>query len=233
MTLIKGDNFTAEIVRSPKRKTISIKISKGKVFIHVPDYLTHKTIEDIIIKKQHWIKTKLATQENLLAIKPKQFINDENFLYVGQRYCLRIIAGLYSSIHIEHNVLILTTKRQYLNDANALKKLLTQWYRKQAEILLKEKTTYYASLIGVKPTSIAIRSFKARWGSCSINAGIQYNWKIIMAPEAIINYLVIHELCHIHHHNHSAVYWQTVAKYCPKYKEHGHWLKLNGAYLEL
>ncbi len=233
MTFIRGDGFTAEIIRSSKRKTVSIKISKGKVFINAPNFITHSTIEAILIKKQAWIKSKLAIQEKIATIQPKQFINDEEFLYLGQHYTLQIIAGLRSSVHIDHNALIITTKKQSVNDANTLKKLLIQWYRQQAEIILKEKTDAYAKLIGVNPTSVTIKTFKARWGSCNIKAGIQYNWKIIMAPETIIDYLVIHELCHIHHHNHSVVYWQTVAKFCEHYKEYGKWLKLNGAYLEL
>ncbi len=233
MTFIQADNFTAEIVRSSKRKTVSIKISKGKVFINVPNYLTHSTIESIIAKKQQWIKSKLATQEKLASIQPKQFIINESFLYFGHHYPLNIALGFRSSVRLENNLLLVTVKDQHLNTPNTIKKLIIQWYRKQAEIILKEKTAYYAQLIGVNPTSMTIKTFKSRWGSCSINAGIQYNWKIIMAPEAIIDYLVIHELCHIHHHNHSAVYWQTVAKFCNQYKDYGKWLKLNGAYLEL
>ena len=233
MNFIHGDGFTVEIVRSSKRKSISIKISKGKAFINVPDYLTHCTIESIIAKKQQWIKTKIALQENLKTQKPKQFFDGETFLYFGQNYTLKITLGVFSSVNIENDKLIVNVKERYLSDTNAIKKLLARWYSKQAEIILKEKTEYYAKLIGVNPTSVTIKTFKSRWGSCNINAGIQYNWKIIMAPETIINYLVIHELCHIHHHNHSPKYWQTVEKYCPQYKDHGKWLKQNGAYLEL
>ncbi len=233
MNFIHGDNFTVEIVRSPKRKSVAIKISKGKAFIHVPSYLTHSSIESIIARKQPWIKAKLAIQENLSSLKPKQFIEGETFLYFGKIYALKIILGSRSSVSIENDKLIVAVKELYLKDANAIKKLLKQWYRKEAEIILKEKTEYYAKIIDVKPTSITIKTFKSRWGSCNINAGIQYNWKIMMAPESIMNYLVIHELCHIHHHNHSPSYWQTVAKYCSQYKEQGKWLKQNGAYLEL
>jgi len=232
MTLITEDDFTAKIIRSSKRKTVSIKISKGQVIINAPTFLSHETLEAIIARKRDWIKAKLTIQEKFFAIKPKKFIDNETFSYLGETYTLTISVGNKTNLQINNQELIATVQAHHVHDSILIEKLIIQWYRKQAEIVLKEKTAYYALLIGVNPTSIKIRTFKARWGSCSINGDIQYNWKIMMAPETIINYLVIHELCHIHHHNHSPIYWQTVAKYCLHYKEHGRWLKQNGAYLE-
>jgi len=114
-----------------------------------------------------------------------------------------------------------------------IKQLLVKWYKQQAQLIMIEKTQHYAKIIGVSPSSVVIKAFKSRWGSCSIKSVIQYNWKIIMAPEPVIDYLVVHELCHILHHNHSPTFWKSVGKYCPNYKEQGAWLKLNGAKLEI
>ena len=114
-----------------------------------------------------------------------------------------------------------------------IKQLLVKWYKQQAQLIMIEKTEHYAKIIGVSPSSVVIKAFKSRWGSCSTKGVIQYNWKIIMAPEPVIDYLVVHELSHILHHNHSPAFWKTVGAYCPAYKEQGAWLKLNGARLEI
>lgn len=111
--------------------------------------------------------------------------------------------------------------------------MLIKWYQQQAETILLERTKSYSEVIGVTPSKITIKSFKARWGSCSIRREIQYNWKIVMAPKHIIDYLVVHELCHIRHHNHSPLFWKTVAKYHPEYKECKVWLKNNASLLDI
>jgi predicted metal-dependent hydrolase len=108
-----------------------------------------------------------------------------------------------------------------------------RWYQAQAEVKLLEKTEHYAKIIGVTPTRIVVKTFKARWGSCSAKGDIHYNWKIIMATNDVVDYVVIHELCHILHHNHSPQFWKTVEFHLPAYREYKAWLKLNGNLLEI
>lgn len=100
---------------------------------------------------------------------------------------------------------------------SALRTLLEDYYRQYARRVLTDKTTYWATRIGVTYNRIAIKSQKTRWGSCSAKGNLNYNWHIIAADEALIDYIVIHELCHLRHLNHSPAFWQLVASHCPTY----------------
>lgn len=233
MNVLHGDGFVAEIIRSSRRKTAAIKIQKGKVFIIVPEYLDTTTIEFLVTKKQRWINEKLAIQQEIFAIKPKAFVSGESFSYLGRNHPLKIESGLYPFIRLHQDELVVSVRDKTADNAQAIKQLLIKWYKQQAESQLREKTARYARAIGVNPTSVTIKSFKSRWGSCSDTAGIQYNWKIIIAPDRVVDYVVIHELCHILHHNHSPAFWKAVERYCHDYRTSNAWLKINGGRLEI
>ncbi|MDD1637667.1 MAG: M48 family metallopeptidase [Methylococcaceae bacterium] len=233
MNVIQGNGFVAEIVRSSRRKTAAIKIKKGKVFVVVPECLTMAAIESLVDKKHRWIKEKLAIQNEIMDIKPKEFISGESFSYLGKNHPLKIESGLYPVIKLHQDELVVSVRDKTVDNSQAIKQLLFKWYKQQAESELRDKTERYSSIIGVNPSSVTIKSFKSRWGSCSIAGGIQYNWKIIIAPDRIVNYVVIHELCHILHHNHSPAFWKAVEKYCHDYRDCSAWLKINGGRLEI
>jgi hypothetical protein len=233
MTAIQGNGFVADIIRSSKRKTLAIKIQKGKVFILVPEYVSTVAIESLVTEKTRWIKEKLAIQNEIIAIKPKEFVSGEAFSYLGKSHPLKIEAGLYLAIKLHQDELVVSVRDKAADNAQAIKQLLVKWFKQQADSALREKTERYSRIIGVNPSSVIIKSFKSRWGSCSVSAGIQYNWKIIIAPDRVINYVVIHELCHILHHNHSPAFWKAVESYCHDYRDCGTWLKINGARLDI
>ncbi len=233
MTVIQGNGFIAEIIRSSKRKTSAIKIQKGKVFVMVPERLSRAVIESLVTEKTRWIKEKLAIQKEIIAIKPKEFISGEAFSCLGKSHPLKIESGLYPAIKLQQDELVVSVRDKAADNAQAIKQLLIKWFKQRAESALRDKTEHYSRMIGVKASSVTIKSFKARWGSCNVSAGIQYNWKIIIAPDRIVNYVVIHELCHILHHNHSPAFWKAVEQYCHDYRDCGAWLKSNGGRLDI
>ena len=105
--------------------------------------------------------------------------------------------------------------------------LLEGWYQRQADRLLKDKTDRLAKIVGVCPRSVSIKSYKSRWGSCSSNGELTYNWRIILAPHRIVDYVVLHELCHLLEHNHSARYWAHVERHAPGWRACRDWLRHN------
>jgi len=231
--VINGDGYTAKIIRTLRRKTASVKIVEGNVSIIVPESLSVDKIESLLIKKHRWIKEKLALQDLVIAIKPKEFVSGESFSYLGRNYRLKIIEGSYPSIKLHQGRFIASVRYTSVNNAPSIRQMLIRWYKQHAESKLIEKTQRYAKIIGVHPASIGIKSFQSRWGSCSLTDDIIYNWKIIMAPNRIVDYVVVHELCHLHHHNHSPEFWRLVDRYCPDYVDSKEWLKLNGKRLEI
>ena len=100
-----------------------------------------------------------------------------------------------------------------------------RWYKRQAEQKLVEKVGRYAPIVGVEPTGVGIKSFKSRWGSCTAKGRLEFNWRVMMAPNSIVDYVVIHELCHLKQHDHSAEFWQMVERVMPSFVEKKAWLK--------
>ena len=103
----------------------------------------------------------------------------------------------------------------------AVKKALMEWYLEHAEEKIKERVSRFAQLIGKWPASIEIKNQEKRWGSCSRSGIIRFNWKIIMAPISVMDYVIVHELCHLIYPHHSSQFWQKVQSIIPDYKRSG------------
>jgi predicted metal-dependent hydrolase len=106
-----------------------------------------------------------------------------------------------------------------------IQQYLQNWYRSRAQARLQQKADCYAQQIGVSLSEISVRNFKSRWGSCDKKGQVIFNWNIIKAPHSIVDYVVIHELCHLIHPNHSPTFWKEVNKHDADYKAHRLWLK--------
>jgi predicted metal-dependent hydrolase len=99
------------------------------------------------------------------------------------------------------------------------------WYRQQAAKLIKKKVAELCPRLRVSCNRIVIKGAKTRWGSCSRKGNLNFNWKLMMVPEPVIDYVVIHELCHLKEMNHSSKFWQLVGEHCPEWRKHRQWLK--------
>ncbi|MHB1392929.1 MAG: M48 family metallopeptidase [Clostridia bacterium] len=127
----------------------------------------------------------------------------------------------------------------YMNNALNLESGMTaideafgSWFNKRAEEVFSERLKYYCGIIGVKYHRFCIKAQKTRWGSCSSKGNLNFNWRLVMAPEWVLDYVVVHELAHLKHMNHSKEFWDTVAIYIPEYKKAVAWLKENGGTLK-
>ena len=119
------------------------------------------------------------------------------------------------------------------NGSSSVKRALIEWYLEHAEEKIRERVNRFAPLIGKWPVSIKIKNQEKRWGSCSRSGIIRFNWKIIMAPISVMDYVIVHELCHLIYPHHSSQFWQKVQSIIPDYEKKRHWLKGNGLNLSL
>ena len=115
----------------------------------------------------------------------------------------------------------------------AIRDEVTIWYRQRADKKIKERVAKYQDKIGVKPNKVRVKKQKRRWGSCSSKGNLNINWRIIMAPMSIVDYIVVHELTHLKHSNHSQEFWQTVEAVIEDYQRRQEWLRVNGRLLEV
>jgi predicted metal-dependent hydrolase len=228
----KGNGFLAEIIRTNRRKTVSVKVQAGKVSVVVPQSLPDGRIEELVTKKARWIREKLKLHRESLAVKPKEYVSGEGFTYLGRNYRLKVENGKPKSVILK-NARLVVTLPDGSKSPEKVKNALVQWYRTHAEEKLGEKVNRYAKIVGVTPSSLGIKTFKSRWGSCSHAGHVLFNWKIIIAPHRIVDYVVVHELCHLIEHNHSPRFWKCVERVFPDYRECKGWLKENGRTLTI
>jgi len=210
-----------KIIRS-KRKTIALVISPDATLtVKAPIRVSLEYIESLILKKKSWIQRK---QQEILKnggpVKNKEFKEDEDFLFLGNIYSLRIqdCKEIFLTDHLYF-------PRKYLKKP---KEKIISWYKKEALKILSKRMDYYSQITGWKFKSISITSAKQRWGSCSHNGSIHFTWRLVMAPIEVVDYLVVHELAHIVEKNHSSRFWDKVKNILPDYKVQEKWLKDNG-----
>lgn len=216
------------VKKSARRKTMAIKVNNDGVFLHIPDILPIEIATAFVEKKASWIEKKLQFTRQQADLN--QFNDGDMLLFLGEQYRIQI----QTQAEIKKPSITLQGKHALLTNATtALSsevryKIIKQWYRQQANDYLIQRSLELSHHCRLKANSFQVRTYKARWGSCSHDGHIRYNWKIIQAPKAVIDYLIIHELCHIQEHNHSAAFWALVSRYCPDYKRQRQWLKTYG-----
>lgn len=222
---------SVEVVRTNRLRTATIKVVGSKVIISVPKLLSDARIKDLLAKKSTWIKKKLIDHAQIPMPKPKQYVNGESFQYLGKNYRLKILKGTQESVKLNRGYIEVTTKHSVKATDKVIREQLINWYMDLAIVRFKEKIFKFAKVLGVIPKSITVRDYKSRWGSCSAKGDISFNWRVILAPQQIVDYVVVHELSHMIEHNHSPKYWKLVNKLLPNYQESKEWLKVNGSRL--
>jgi predicted metal-dependent hydrolase len=231
--VVQGKGFQAEIIRTGRRKTAAIKIEEDRVCVLVPNSATTKKVEELVTKKTRWIREKLLLQRNFQAPKRKEYVSGECFTYLGRNYRLRVEPGASGRVGLKHGRLVVHIPPSVRKQDHYIRNALRGWYRECAQAKFQEKVNRYAKIVGVTPSSLGIKTFKSRWGSCSHAGHVLFNWKIIIAPHRIVDYVVVHELCHLIEHNHSPRFWKCVERVFPDYRGCKDWLKENGRTLTL
>ena len=229
MNLTFDKDLSIEVVRTKRRKTASIKVIDGAVQAIVPDQLSDGRVQDLIQKRTPWIRKRLREQLQIVTPKPKEYVSGESFTYLGRNYRLKVLTGTGKEVKLKGGYLEVGLPKKPKD--GDIRSALVDWYEQHALERLTEKTNRYAGIMGVTPSSISVRDYKARWGSCSSKGEISYNWRIIIAPHHILDYVVVHELCHLKHPNHSPAYWRSVKREISDYGDCRQWLKEHGTEL--
>jgi len=215
-----------EVVRSIRR-TAALHIIGSDLQVRVPEHVGDERVAAFLSKKRPWIRSKVAEIQRIPPHRSKELVSGESFPYLGRNYRLKVQEGHQVGVCLSKGYLKATIRPTEQGEQREVRiqQYLQSWYRTSALERLKEKTTRYAQQIGVSPTGLSVRNFKSRWGSCDKKGLVVFNWNIIKAPHSIVDYVVIHELCHLIHPNHSKEFWQVVGRHDPNYSEHKQWLK--------
>lgn len=209
-----------------KRKTIGIYIDTyGNIELRMPKETTDNQISQLIESKWSWITTKQGEmKEKTKGFKERVYEEGELYLYLGENYPIRIIENKElknENVLLKKGELLVNIKAY---DEEHIKKILKKFYHKQCKSLVEERIKYYQSNFKVKPRSIKLSDNKKTWGTCNSLRELTFNWKLAMAPLEVVDYIVVHEMCHMVHLNHDRSFWRLVGKYIPDYEERQAWL---------
>lgn len=218
-----------QIIRS-KRRTIALEISMdARLIVRAPLFTPERTINKIILRKKSWIlKKQKEAKEKWQCIPRRKFVDGERFPFLGNEYPLHIILLSNSPLTFDGHRFLL--KKETIPVAE---KMFTNWYRNQAIRVFQERLSWFMPISGVKPDSLKLSNARKRWGSCSARGKIHLNWRLIMAPGEIIDYVVVHEMIHVKEKNHSKKFWEEVKKILPEFKRQQTWLRKNGHLLSI
>jgi len=216
-----------QVIRSRRRTIALIVLNDGKLVVRAPWGVTENQIQTIVERKAKWIITKQVLSREKQQRIQKQYINGEEFLYLGYPYRLAIVDSPRPALNLEEQFLLARTSR------NKAKQVFTRWYKDQAMQVITSRVHFFIERLGVSCPIIRITSARTRWGSCSFRGTLSFTWRLVMAPLDIIDYVVLHELVHLNRKNHSKAFWLDVQANMPDFNERRNWLKENGYLLSL
>ena len=193
------------------------------LIVRAPHWTPARDIERFVEQKQNWITQKQEFFRKRPFQPKKQFINGEEFSFLGQVYPLCVAADLPKAVVLADGALMIA-QVAVANAADHVR----HWYEKQALEYISQRVEYYSRLTNLSYKSVKVSNARTRWGSCSHAGGLNFNWRLIMASVRVIDYVVAHELMHLRQMNHSRRFWAEVAAVVPDYKQEERWLKQNG-----
>ncbi len=200
-----------KIIRSHRRSMSLVISDKGELVVRAPMRLSYEKIYDFIKEKEKWITTKQKEIENKNLIN-KDVITYKYILFLGSKYKISFIDGLKKIELTDKEILVPLS----FSDSLILK--LKQWFLKHAKKILSERLEYLAEVMQIDYASITINNCKTRWGTCDSNRNIKLNFRLIMLPHKVLDYVLIHELSHVLQMNHSKEFYKIISTIMPSYK---------------
>lgn len=231
-------DYAVEYKPEKRDVTISVEWLEG-VKVVAPVGIEPTLLHSILYKKAPWIIDKWQALNQISDCPaPKEFVSGEKFAYLGRNYRLKV----YKSEEVTRPVLMfkqgkfIATVPPHLTEEERIsffQQAFKDWYILYGEMKLQERLKIYCPKMGVTPTKIKLKEQKMRWGTCTNEGAIYLNWRIMMAPVPIIDYLLVHELAHIKYPNHSNDFWHFVKSVMSDYEQRKEWLRINGPTLTL
>ncbi|MFI3186919.1 MAG: SprT family zinc-dependent metalloprotease [Methylococcaceae bacterium] len=230
--------FSYHIRRSIRATQTRIVVKPGNVEVVAPPKVSERKIHQFVLDKQQWIVDAMlkieAKSRQHKTLAPTVYAHGADIPYQGAAYKLAIRPTKLKRLKIEfcREFIAHVPEALIIKDHSAeIREALIRWMKKESKSLVEQLVNQHAEKKQLFPQTIKIKTQKTRWGSCGIHNDININWLLIMAPPEVLEYVVVHELCHIKVRNHSVHFWALVAEHLPDYQSRRHWLKAHGGSL--
>lgn len=225
--------ITCFLRRTSRKKTVTIAVDPVQgILVTSPRQAELAQVQKIILRKRAWIVGKLQAIEDLNGqARNHEFVNGESFSYLGRNHRLRVLARQGAPTHVRAmrgRFEVLIDSRLSPDRVEAIRDGLQHWYRAHAATRIAERIAKLAPRLGLQVPSVLIRDQQKRWASCDRRGRLRFNWRIIMAPMSLVDYVVAHELCHLVCPDHSPAFWKLLRRVMPDYQQRQEKLKKDG-----
>ncbi len=219
-----------ELRRSKRRKrSISLVVrASGKVVVMAPFDTSLAHVQRLLTTKKDWVLKQQFVIRDEPAIRFDE--GDQSVLFLGDKLKLAVVQSNRSNIERTEDGLAIYFEDKRPSSAQ-IPQLLNHWLKQQAEVLFAPRVKFWSEEMNLMPPPLQVKQYKARWGSCTRAGVVQLNWRLIGAPVEVIDYVIVHELAHLAHFNHSKSFWGLVGSTINNYSLHRAWLKKNGSTL--
>ena len=218
-----------------KRKTMSIEVeTTGEVTVIAPVGASTEDVIEKVKSRAGWIVSKQYESKFINDTKiEREAVSGESYMYLGRNYSL--------DIRVDENIDNISVKlfqgkfvvNTYTKDEDLIKKAMENWYREKTLAKVKERVSYYSSYFNDEVTTVKVKEQKKRWASCTSKNELLFNWRCVMAPVFVLDYIVVHEMCHMEYKNHSKDFWNRVYAVMPDYEVRKLWLRNNGIKMDI
>ncbi len=217
-----------------RKKTIALYIEPtGDILVRAQVNTSCSRLTHVVKSKAEWIITKLMSLNDVSHQIKKELVSGESFYYLGRHMRLKILkvmGGKKTAVRIYRGrlevIMNLAGKNGKVHEE--IRDVITEWYKMQAARRIPERVEIYADKMGVATPPVFIRNQKKIWGSCSSKGALRFNWRIIMAPMSLVDYVIVHELCHVKYKNHSKLFWKYLGAVMPDYEKRKERIRIDG-----
>ena len=231
--ILHFEDLEIRIIRSARRRMLSVEIDSDGIKARAPQTMRENTIRKFVRENQNWVRRQLGS----ITPRPQQLVIEHGveLSLLGQSYELRIQNNSRAKPRIKQGITYLPLSRSHLPIEQTARSKLIRWYKYQALLALRLRVRHYVPIVFNQPRkhppAVKVREYKRRWGSCDHRGELSFNWRIIMAPASVVDYVVVHELAHLIEFNHSCRFWQIVEQQLPGWKIEQQWLADHGGEL--
>ena len=223
------DDLRFTLKRSGQRRTMQITVERsGELVLCAPPGVAEARLRDFALEKRFWIYTRLAEKDRLQRRVPiKDYEDGEGFLYLGRSHRLKLVEAQDVPLKMGNGRFLLW--RDAVDNGRAQ---FVHWYSERARVWLAGRVAEYRSRMEVAPAGVKVQDLGYRWGSCGKGEWLYFHWKTILLPARIAEYVVVHEMAHLHERHHTPEFWRRVERAMPDFAQRKVWLAEHGMDVE-
>jgi predicted metal-dependent hydrolase len=232
--LLGGQKVEWRLVRSPTAKKLRIKVGPDGVVVVLPEGRDDREASAFVNNQRVWVAEQLARVRQLQTLRRPSVRDDEQILFRGDTVAVRVVRSQTwrapNRVAFEHNRITITCKPENKTEPA---RSLENWLRKQARERIEQYIAEVSKRLKRAPNSIYVMGQRTKWGNCSVLGNLSFNWRLVMAPDFVLRYIVTHEMVHLAVPDHSRKFWLTVQSLCPETERARQWLVANGQRIQL